>query len=112
MPDSTNGNGTPESKRNLLTELHAEFVKGGGKAPDGKVNKGLVDAWRKASDARDKAEAVFKAAAKSESDAVAALIRANGKGRVSIGGDVYIPMSRGDTAYLRKEGGGEVRSIG
>jgi hypothetical protein len=107
-----NGNGTTESKRNLLSELHAAFEAGGSKTPDAKTNGALVKAWQAASAKRDAAEKAYREATKAESDAVAAIIRANGKGRIGIAGVTYIPMSRGDTAYLRREGGGEVRTIG
>lgn len=97
---------------NRLAEAHAAFIKAGGKPADGKTTKALVDGWKKAAQAKEKAEEAFTAASKAESETVKALILALGKGRLKIAGEVYIPMSRGETFYLRQEGGGEVRDLG
>lgn len=109
MANETNGQTKEPS---LLDKLHAEFLKAGGKEPDAKTGKALLGSWRAASEARDKAEAAFRKAQTAESDAVAAIIKARGKGRVKIDGEVHVPMSRGTTVFFRKEGGSDVPSFG
>jgi len=112
MADS-NGNGTSEKPAGLLLKLHEEWVKNGSKQPDQKTAKALVDSWKAKSAARDKAEAAFREAQKEESETVAAIIRARGKGRLNISGvGIFVPMSRGNTVYLRQEGATDLPKFG
>lgn len=103
-------NGSPRIPSRLDT-LDAAFKAGGGKpSKDAKV---LVKAWQTASAAKDAAEAALANAARAQSDAAAALIRGCcGKGRVTIGGVTYVPMSRGETVFLRREGSAEAVDLG
>ena len=96
----------------LLAVLHAAWEADGKKAPNAKEAQTLVKAWEAASVARDKAEKVFTDAQKAESQACAAIVRARGKGRIKIGDATYIPMSRGETCYFRKEGGEPIPAFG
>lgn len=111
VPTVTVPSATETKAPTLLDTLHAEYTAKGGK--EGKARKPLAPmppmmaTWKKAKAARDKAEEAFVAASKAESDAVAAIIRNVGKGRLTIDGASYIPMARGETAYLRREGGGD-----
>jgi hypothetical protein len=100
-----------EVKSPLLSKLHSEFL-ARTKPVEKKDAELIVANWKKASLARERAEAAFVAAQKAESDAVAAIVRARGKGRVKIDGKDYVPMSRGNTAYLRREGSDEVPTFG
>jgi hypothetical protein len=88
----------------LLSKYHAEWVASGSKAPTKVEETRLAKAWQTARKARDAAEAAFRAAVRAESDTVANIIRAKGKGRFNMNGTNYMPMSRGETCYLRGEG--------
>jgi len=80
---------------------------------DAKQTKALVDSFRNAQKARIAAESAAQQATDAESKTVADIIRAFGKGRCRIGGVTYIPMSRGERAYLRKESDpGDVQDFG
>jgi hypothetical protein len=108
-----NGNGSTEKPAGLLAKLHEEWVKGGSKTADAKTAKNLVETWKVKSAARDKAEAAFRETQKEESEAVAAIIRARGKGRINIAGiGIFVPMSRGNTVYLRQEGAQDLPKFG
>ena len=108
---ATELNGT-DVKVNRVDELHALFLKNGGKAPPAVQNKKLVDEYLKAKKAKAAAKAMVEKAQKEESLAVEAIILANGKGRLKIAGAVCIPMTKGDTVFFRGEGSGEVKEIG
>lgn len=103
-------NGTPKQP-SRLDSLNAQFVNAGGKTPAKKVVQELVGAWRKAQEAKKNAEAAVERAAQAESEAAANLIRqVCGKKRIRMPDDgvVYVPMCRGETVFLRREGGGDV----
>lgn len=104
-------NGT-DVKVNRVDELHALFLKNGGKAPPAVQNKKLVDDYTKAKKAKAAAKKAVEVAQAEESRCVEAIILANGKGRLKIGGAVCIPMTKGDTVFFRGEGSGEVKEIG
>lgn len=112
-----NSNGTAETAApkvpSPIDVLHAEYVKAGSPKVDGKTAKTLVSAWEKAHAAREAAESAFEKAAKAESDAVAAIVRARGKGRLKLAdGSQFIPMGRGDKVWLKREGGVDVETFG
>jgi len=102
----------PETPK-LLAVLHTKWVDSGSPKPDGKTAKTLVTAWQKAHAAKTAAEAALNAAIAEEVKATSALILARGKGRIKFpDGSQYIPMSKGDTVYLRREGGVDVETFG
>lgn len=109
---ATETNGASETKTNRVEELHALFIKNGGKAPPAVQNKKLVEEYLEAKREKAKAKAMVEKAQKRESAAVEAIILANGKGRLKIGGQVCIPMTKGETVFFRGEGTGEVKDIG
>lgn len=110
----TNGtNGTTDTKEDsLLVKLHNQWVAAGSKKVDAKEAKRLVQAYETAAKARKAAEDAFVKAQRAESDSVAAIVLARGKSRVTIGGVLCSPMSRGQTVYFRKENQDEVESFG
>lgn len=108
-----NGVAVDETKGpNKVEELHKAWVQNGSKAALPAVNKKLVGEYLAAKKAKEAAQAALRKAQASESAAVEAIILNNGKGRLRIGGEICIPMSRGGTVFFRGEGTGEVRDIG
>ena len=109
---STNGKtpvtaSTPANDEgSILDRLNQDFVKNfKGKTSKART-KELVNNFTNATAARVKAETALEAAKKAESEAASALIReACGKSKVTIGGVLYSPMSRGDRVFFRKENG-------
>lgn len=94
----------------LLNRLDEESKKR--TKPDAKEGKALRTAWEAATATRERAQAALDKAEAGQSEAAAALIRAYGKGRLKFDDTVYIPMSRGEKAFLRREGAlGEVTSL-
>lgn len=108
-----NESGTPAVREKaILAVIHDEWVAGGSKKPDKKTNRELITKWEQAERNRKATEKAFQEAALAETEAVKAIVRANGKGRMRINGRTFIPMSRGKTVFFREEGVGEVRDIG
>jgi hypothetical protein len=106
---TTNGT-TPETKpeatASVLEKLHTEFEK----TYKGKTSKArtkeLVTAFAAATAARAKAESAVETATQAETAAAAAIIReVSGKNKVTIGGNLYSPMSRGARVFFRRESG-------
>ena len=112
MTDSKTANGATETKTNKVEDLHALFLKNGGKPPPAVQNQKLVADYLKAKKAKAAAKKAVEEAQAAESKAVEAIILANGKGRLKIGGAACIPMTKGDTVFFRGEGSGEVKEIG
>jgi hypothetical protein len=113
MSTENGANGSTEKPAGLLHKLHEQWVAGGSKNPDQKTAKALIENWKKASAARDEAESAFRAAQAAESAAVSAIISARGKGRINIAGvGIFVPMSRGNTVYLRQEGATDLPKFG
>lgn len=106
-----NGN-SEEPKKGLLAELHKQWVLEGSKEPTEKQAKKLIADWKAIRKVREVAEKEFREVQQKESAAVRAIILARGKGRFKIGSAVYTPMARGETCYLRAEGGKDVPSFG
>lgn len=102
---TTNGTtNTDDSGGSVLDKLNAEFVRDHKGKTSQKRVKELVSNYLNATKRRAEAEAAIEAAVKAESDAATALIReACGKNKVTIGGVLYSPMSRGERVFFRKE---------
>jgi hypothetical protein len=88
----------------LVVTLHKNWVTAGSKKADEKAIKKAIADYKALTAKREAAEAAFKAAASAESDAVAAIVKMRGKGRLMIDGVLHTPMSRGETVYFRKDG--------
>lgn len=93
----------------VLDKLNAEFVRDHkGKTPKKRVSE-LTSAFLKAVSDRTHAEKAVEAAKQAETDAAKAIIReVSGKSKVTIGGNLYSPMSRGDVVFFRKESGAAI----
>ena len=102
-------NGDAGSK---LNSLHAQWVKNGSVKLSKADGGAMITDYLKVKQARAQAEEAFEAARKAESDAVAAMVVKRGKGRIIIAGEPYVPMARGETVFLRREGGGETDDYG
>jgi len=109
--NEANGTATPKGP-SLVDQLHEEWKKQGAKPPTSALNKKLVADYTAAKKVKEKARAELDKAQAAESAAVKAIILANGKGKLRIGGEVCLPMTRGDTVFFRGEGKGEVKDIG
>lgn len=106
-------NGTESKKPSALDKLHAEWVANGSKKPDAKVAKTLMTSYEAAHKKKLAAEKTFAAAMAEEQEAAKAIIRARGKGRFSgPDGTLYTAMSKGESVFLRVDGGGDVDSFG
>jgi hypothetical protein len=101
-----------EKKPSLSELLHREWLEAGSRPLTKGDAKALIREWKGTHSAKAEAEASLAKAIAAESAVVARLIRGRGKGRLRIDGEVYVPMSRGETTYLRREGGGEVEDMG
>jgi hypothetical protein len=97
---------------NLVKQAHAAWEAAGKNTPTKKEGAALLKSYLDASQVRKQAEAALEQARADETAAVVAIVRARGKGRLRIAGEVHIPMARGNTAYFRREGGGEVGELG
>jgi len=99
----TNGT-TDAASDSILAGLRKEYET----TFKGKTNKKradeLVGNFKKARAAVDAAEKALESATKGASEAAKAIIReVSGGARVTIGGVVYSPMSRGENVFFRKE---------
>jgi hypothetical protein len=109
---NSNNNGNSESKAPSRKQaLHDQWVAKGSPKAVKKDSLAFIAAYKKAAAAKVEAEAALEAAQAIVSDLVADFISARGKGRVNFDGETYVPMSRGNTCYLRAEGGGEVEKL-
>jgi hypothetical protein len=105
-------NGNSEDKTPSRKQaFHDQWVASGSPKMSKADKKAFVTAYKAAAAAKAKAEQALEEAQTAVSDLVGGMIRAAGKGRLRIDGEVYIPMSRGETCYLRAEGGGEVEDF-
>jgi hypothetical protein len=101
---TTNGTTDTTLDGSVLDRIHADYVKNYKGKTTPKRTKELVNAYLAASKSRTAAEAAVEAAIKAESEAATSIIReACGKQKVTIGGTLYSPMSRGDRVFFRKE---------
>jgi hypothetical protein len=107
-------NGTvTEKKESALDKLHKEWVANGSKLPDVKTVKALMADYLKANKARTDAEKVFLAAREAESACAVSVIKARGKGRFKgPNGVQYTAMSKGESVFLRVDGGEDLPSFG
>jgi len=107
-------NGTTELKKeSALDKLHKEWVANGSKLPDPKTVKTLMAEYQKANKLRRDAEETFLKARDAESKAAVAIIKARGKGRFKgPDGVTYTAMSKGDSVFLRVDGGEDLPSFG
>jgi multidrug efflux pump subunit AcrA (membrane-fusion protein) len=106
MTTKAETNGTTDDTPSVLDKLNKEFVSNHKGKTTPKRAKELVAALTAAQSARDKADAAVEAAKDAESAAAAALIReVCGKSKVTIGGNLYSPMTRGARVFFRKESG-------
>ena len=104
---------TDETKGpSIVDQLHEEWKKNGAKPPSSVQNKKLVADYVASMKAKDAAKAAYEKAQAATTEAVKAIILANGKGKLRIAGEVCLPMTRGVTVFFRGEGKGEVRDIG
>jgi polyhydroxyalkanoate synthesis regulator phasin len=100
-------------KRDMLKELHGEWVKNGSKELTSKEAKELTGRLKNAIQEKDAAEKAFVSKQAALSDVWADLVRKCGKGRINIPGmGLVTPMSKGDTCFGRAEGGANVRTLG
>ena len=97
--------------KNILNVAHDVFLARGGKV-DKNSAKPAIDAWRKAHEAREKAAIALEKAKEAEYMATRKLVETIGKGRHRIDGVVYLTSCRGDSIFLRPEGGGDVTDFG
>lgn len=107
-----NGTNGQVKEKSLLDKLDDQWKASGGKSAPEAINKKLVQKYKETSKAKEAAEEALAAAVKAQSDAVQAIILANGKKHFKIGGKTHIPMSRGNTVFFRGEGSGEVQDLG
>lgn len=108
-----NGTTTTEKKESALDKLHKEWVAAGSKLPDAKTVKALMSDYQKANKLRKDAEAAFLKARDAESHAAVAIVRARGKGRFKgPDGVTYTAMSKGDSVFLRVDGGDDLPTFG
>jgi hypothetical protein len=114
MSDNTSTNGSEKVKApSALDKLHAEWVAAGSKKPDPKVAKTLMTAYEASHKKKLAAEKAFATAMAEEQEAAKAIIRARGKGRFTgPDGTLYTAMSKGESVFLRVDGGSEVDSFG
>ncbi len=98
---------TPSRKQ----AFHDQWVAAGSNKMNKSDKKAFVTAYKGLAAEKVKAEEVLEKAQGAVSELVGQMIQKAGKGRLRIDGEVYIPMSRGTTCYLRAEGGGEVEDF-
>lgn len=112
MSDTTNG--TTEAKpESALDKLHKQWVAGGKKKPDQKTAGALMKAYSTAHGKKLEAEKAYEAAMAAEQDAARAIVLARGKGRFTgPDGTMYTAMSKGDSVFLRVDGGKDLDSFG
>jgi hypothetical protein len=91
--------------------LHDQWVAAGSNKMNKSDKKAFVTEYKKLAAAKAAAEEALETAQSAVSDLVAGMIRGAGKGRLRIDGEVFVPMSRGETCYLRAEGGGDVEDF-
>lgn len=91
--------------------LHAQWIEAGKPAISKADVKAFTASYRKARAAKEEASKALEAAQAEESNLVATLILKRGAGRLRLDGEVYVPQSRGQTCYLRKESSGEVEDF-
>lgn len=109
---STKETVTETKAPSVVDQLHEEWKRQGGKPPTSALNKKLVADYTAAKKMKEKARAEFDKCQAAECETVKAIILANGKGKLRIGGEVCLPMTRGNTVFFRGEGKGEVKDIG
>lgn len=107
--NATNGNGTqtPEVKVSAISRLlkeHNEATDGGKKAPDKKVTGPLLATFKKLLAERDAAQVAFDKATKAFTEHAPAMVKTFGDKKISIGGRLYFPASRGETVFYREQG--------
>ena len=102
---------TPAPAGSLLTQVHQEWLDAGKPVPTKKEFTELERAYAEARKTKAAAEKAYNAAAKAESDSVAAIVRACGKGKLKVGGEIVTPMARGESLFMRRESTTEVRDF-
>lgn len=104
---------TETKKPSALDRLHAEWLAGGSKKADPKTAKTLMTAYEAAHKKKVSAEKLYAAALADEQEAATAIIRSRGKGRFKgPDGTMYTAMSKGESVFLRVDGGGELDTFG
>jgi len=95
----------------ILDLLHETFKKR--KSPATKSEAaGLMKAYKAAHKKKSDAEAALVKAQAEETEAVRAIVEARGKGRFEYEGDVFTPMCKGETLFLRNDSVKDVPGFG
>lgn len=101
------GNTADDAGESVLASLKTEFETNHKGKTSAKRSAELVAAFKRANAGVDQAEKALESAKRAASDAAKAIIReVSGTSRVTIGGVVYSPMSRGENVFFRKESAG------
>lgn len=102
-----NGNGTAEVKVSAIAKAlkrHAEASKAKGGKVDKKAQGELLATFKKLLAERDKAQKAFDAATAAFMAHAEPMVLEFGDKKVSVGGRIYFPASRGDTIFYREQG--------
>lgn len=95
-----------------LAAAHQAWVDAGSPEPASADAKRVVGAYVAADKAVVAAEKALEAARAKRSDAIEALVRVTGKGRLDLGKlGVQIPMARGDSLFMRPELASKARKV-
>lgn len=113
MNNGINGTLDTVKKETALDKLHAEWVAAGKPKADAKTAKALMTAHTEAHKRKLAAEKAYEAALKAEQEAAVAIIKVRGKGRFTgPDGTMYTAMSKGESVFLRVDGGKDLDSFG
>lgn len=106
--NETNGNGSSNGSAtkgpSAIAKLLKQHSEAGGKAPSKAVAAELLGTFKKLLAERDKAQKAFDAATKAFAEHAPAMVMAFGDKKVSVGGRLYFPASRGETVFYREQG--------
>ena len=109
----TTENGNETKGPTLLDRLCEQFRRSGGKPPGKQEQKRLLEQWKAARKTREQADAALVRAKEAESAAAASIIsQCSGKSRITVDGVTWVPMSRGETAFFRREGSAGTIELG
>lgn len=99
-------NGANETKTptrvQVLLKQHQETHKG--KPLSGKPAQDLLKAFKAGIEAKDKAQKALDEATKAANANAEAMILAFGDKKLSVGGRIFFPSSRGDAVFYREQG--------
>lgn len=98
-------NGSEEKKVSAISRLLKEHKENRANKPtDKKADKALLDEFKTLLAARDKAQKAFDDATEAFSKHAVKMIANFGDKKISVGGRLYFPASRGETVFYREQG--------